>query len=107
MVTSDRALRLRGTGVGGVIIPSVGIAPRCWYRRCSTNVRVEAKTLNNSKINSFVKEILVTMLRRKALNVDNEVLLDILSIFMGLIVVHDTELAPVVIAQPTGRPWLS
>ncbi|GJR45759.1 hypothetical protein Tco_1313862 [Tanacetum coccineum] len=36
MVTPDPALRLRGTGVGGVIIPGVGVAPR----RCSTNVRL-------------------------------------------------------------------
>ncbi|GKE46625.1 hypothetical protein Tco_1477883, partial [Tanacetum coccineum] len=41
MVTPDRALRLRGTGVGGVTIPNVGVAPRRWYRRCSTNGRCD------------------------------------------------------------------
>nr|GEW23858.1 hypothetical protein [Tanacetum cinerariifolium] len=40
MVTPDPTLRLRGTGVGVVIIPGVDIAPRRWYRRCSTNVRI-------------------------------------------------------------------
>ncbi|GJT04489.1 hypothetical protein Tco_0838951 [Tanacetum coccineum] len=41
MVTPDRALRLRSTGVGGVTIPGVGVAPWRWYRRCSTNARCD------------------------------------------------------------------
>ncbi|GJU50323.1 hypothetical protein Tco_1219878 [Tanacetum coccineum] len=57
----------------------------CYY----CDLLVEAKTLNNSENNSFVKEILVTMLRRKALNVDNEDLLDILSIFLGSLILEE------------------
>ncbi|GKA61645.1 phospholipase-like, aminotransferase-like mobile domain protein [Tanacetum coccineum] len=43
MVTPTPALCLHGVRVGGVIIPSVGVAPRRWYRCCSTNGRCAPK----------------------------------------------------------------
>nr|GEW38601.1 hypothetical protein [Tanacetum cinerariifolium] len=104
-----------------------GLPLVCIHRIIGLYWRVEAKTLNNFENNSFVKEILVTMLRRKALNVDNEeplrmhctnagaaqhsFVLPGSSYPCGDDTTSTSELepkpAPVVIIQPTGRPWLS
>nr|GEU62031.1 hypothetical protein [Tanacetum cinerariifolium] len=66
-----------------------GLATNATCCCCGSADAVEVKTLNNFENNSFVKEKLVTMLRQKTLNVDNEVQLDILSIFLGHLILEE------------------